>query len=112
MTTEHKRWAIGDFDTGGGPQEQTLITAGADRETIILSLLISNYSSSDDAAVTIEHEDGSSNSLFTINLNIPAGLSPMAIDSKIVLETGDVIKATSAIDDVSILASGQEISTA
>ena len=102
-----KRWNIANFGTGGTGSTQTLMTATADKETILLSLLISNYSSTDAANITVTHTDGT-DTLFEFKAAIPAGNSPLAIDSKIVLEPGDVISITSNIDDVAVLASGDE----
>lgn len=104
-----KRWTIDAFDVAGTPAvtKQTLLTAASAKETILLSLLISNYSTTNAANITYEHTDGT-NVLFTFNATIPAGNSPLAIDSKIVLEPGDKIDITSDIDKVSVIASGDE----
>ena len=104
-----KRWNIDSFDVDGSPAvtTQTLLTAAASVETILLSLFISNYSVVDDANITVEHTDGT-NVLFQFPLTIPAGSSPFALDSKWVLEPGDEIDVTSDIDEVSVLASGDE----
>ena len=102
-----KRWNIASFGTGGTGSTQTLMTATAGKETILLSLLISNYSTTTAANITVAHTDGTS-TIFQFKATIPAGNSPLAIDSKIVLEPADVISVTSNIDDVSVLASGDE----
>ena len=102
-----KRWAIANFGTGGTGSTQTLITASSGVETILLSLLISNYSNAEPATIVVDHTDGT-NTLFKFNVTLPQGNSPMAIDSKIVLEPGDVIQITSDIDEVSVIASGDE----
>ena len=102
-----KRWAIANFGTGGAGSTQTLMTATAAKETIILSLLISNYSDAEDANIVVDHTDGT-DTLFKFNVTLPQGNSPMAIDSKIVLEPADVISVTSDNDDVAVLASGDE----
>ena len=102
-----KRWYIANFGTGGTGSTQTLITASSGVETILLSLLISNYSDADDANIVVDHTDGT-DTLFKFNVTLPQGNSPMAIDSKIVLEPGDVIEVTSDIDEVSVIASGDE----
>lgn len=102
-----KRWAIHNFGTGGTGSTQTLMTAASAKETILLSLLFSNYSTADDAEIVYEHTDGT-NTLFKFVLTIPAGNSPVAIDSKLVLEPGDVISITSDIDEVSVIAGGDE----
>ena len=86
---------------------RTLLTAAASKETILLSLLFSNYSSADDATLTFTQTDGT-NDLFEFNLTSPAGNSPVAIDSKLVLEPADVITITSDIDEVSVIAGGDE----
>ena len=102
-----KRWAIHNFGTGGTGSTQTLLTAAASKETILLSLLFSNYSAADSATLTFTQTDGT-NDLFEFNLTIPAGNSPVAIDSKLVLEPADVITITSDIDEVSVIAGGDE----
>ena len=102
-----KRWNIANFGTGGTGSTQTLITASSGVETILLSLLISNYSDNEDANIVVDHTDGT-DTLFKFNVTLPQGNSPMAIDSKIVLEPGDVIEVTSNIDGVSVIASGDE----
>ena len=102
-----KRWNIANFGTGGTGSTQTLMTAAATKETILLSLMISNYSTTDAANITVTHTDGTS-TIFQFKAAIPSGNSPLAIDSKIVLEPADVISVTSDIDDVAVLASGDE----
>ena len=102
-----KRWAIANFGTGGTGSTQTLMTAEDTKKIIILSLLISNYSDAEDANIVVDHTDGT-DTLFKFNIALPQGNSPMAIDSKIVLEPGDVIQVTSDIDEVSVIASGDE----
>lgn len=87
--------------------EQTLMTATAAMETILLSLFISNYSTTYAARITCEHTDGTDN-LFEWVIDLSAAGSPFALDSKIVLEPGDVLKFTSTSPWVSILASGDE----
>ena len=84
-----------------------LMTAAAAMETFLFSLMLSNYSATDPANITVEITDGTNN-LFEFNVTIPQGNSPMAIDSSIVLEPSDVISVTSDIDEVSVLASGDE----
>jgi hypothetical protein len=86
---------------------QTLMTAGAAVETILLSLLISNYSTTDDANIVVEHTDGS-DTIFKWEIDLLYTDSPFALDSKIVLEPSDVIQVTSNNPDVSVLASGDE----
>jgi hypothetical protein len=86
---------------------QTLMTAGAAVETILLSLLISNYSTTSDANIVVEHTDGSNN-IFEWEIDLLYTDSPFALDSKIVLEPSDVIQVTSNNPDVSVLASGDE----
>lgn len=50
-----KSWSIASFD-GTLPETKTLVDSGANT-VILLSLLISNYSNADDAAITIERTD-------------------------------------------------------
>ena len=102
-----KRWAIANFGTGGTGSTQTLMTAAAAMETFLFSLMLSNYSATDPANITVEITDGTNN-LFEFTVAIPQGNSPMAIDSSIVLEPSDVISVTSDIDEVSVIASGDE----
>ena len=96
------RWYIYSFTS---PETKTLLTAETDKETIILSLLISNYSASNNANVTVTHTDGT-NTIFEWTLTIESGSSPFALDSKIVMEPGDEINVESDIDNLSVLASG------
>lgn len=84
---------------------QTLLTAEATKETILLSLLISNYSTTDNTNITVEHTDGSG-ALFKWAIDMFSTDSPFALDSKIVLEPSDVIQVTSDSPDVAVLASG------
>lgn len=101
-----KRWSIPAFDLGGGSTAtETLITAETGKETIILSLLIGNYSESADANVVVEHTDGV-DTIFKWEIDLLQTDSPFVLDSKIVLEPGDVIQVTSDNADVSVLASG------
>ena len=102
-----KRWNIASFTTDEYTETKTLLTATALKETILLSLFVSNYSATLDANVTVKHTDGT-NTLFEFPLVIPAGNSPFALDSMWVLEPADVITVTSDNDDVSVLASGDE----
>jgi len=84
-----------------------LLEATADKETILLSLLISNYSTDDDANIWVFHTDGS-NILFRWFVDILVDNSPFALDSKLVFEPGDKLLFMSAIDDVSVICSGDE----
>ena len=102
-----KRWSIANFGTEGSGSTQSLMTAEDTKKIIILSLLISNYSDAEPANIVVDHTDGT-NTLFKFNVTLPQGNSPMAIDSKVVLEPGDVIQITSDIDEVSVIASGDE----
>ncbi len=98
-----KRWAIAGFSA---PATTELMEAAVDKETVLLSLLVSNFGSVD-AEVTVEVTNGVS-TIYTMVFPIPAGSAAVAIDSKIVLEPGDTIDVTSDADDVSVLASGDE----
>jgi hypothetical protein len=86
-------------------KQETLVTAEIGKETIILSLLISNFSYTNDAKITIEHINGVT-TLFKYIIDLLATDSPFALDSKIVLDPSDAIKITSNNPDVSIIASG------
>lgn len=103
-----KRWAIADFGSGGTGSTQTLLTAAASKETMILSLLFANNSTTTDASVSYEHTDGTS-VIFSFSLIISPENSPVAIDSVLVASPGDVIRIVSNIDPVSVIASGDEI---
>ena len=105
-----KRWNIAEFDTvtAEGPHTKPLLTAADGAETILLSLLISNYSMAEDADIVVEHKDAADALLFKWMLRIAATSSPFALDSKLVVEPGDYITITSDIDAVSVMASGDE----
>lgn len=83
---------------------QTLLTAATDEETILLHMMINNYSS-DDASVTVEHTDGS-DTLFQYDLDLLSTDSPFSLDAKIVLEPSDTIQVTSDVPEVCVIASG------
>lgn len=122
-------WGWGDNDTlgsdtlyvrlvGSGPpgsstvqyfyeREETLLTAEVGKETIILSLLISNFSDTYDSRITVKHIEGTT-TMFEWFIDIVADNSPFALDSKFVIMTGDKIAFTSNSPFVSIIASGDE----
>jgi hypothetical protein len=77
-------------------------------ECILLSLLISNYSYENDANIWVFHTTSAGVVRFKWVLDIPVTNSPFALDSKIVLGDGDKIMVMSSIEDVSVLASGDE----
>lgn len=82
-----------------------IIEAEAAKETILLSLLISNYSHQNDARIWVFSTDGT-NIIFKWVLDILATSSPFALDSKIVMEPGDKLLIMADIEDVSAIASG------
>lgn len=88
-------------------EPQELIEASVDTETIFLSLLIANYSITADANIKIFHIDGT-DILFQWVIDILVTDSPFALDSKIVLEPGDKFLIMADIENVSVLASGDE----
>ncbi len=85
-----------------------LLEAQAEKETIFLSFLVANYSDADNANIRIMHKDSQGDIIFRWILDIPATNSPVALDSKIVLEPGDKIFVMSDVPEVAVLASGDE----
>ena len=104
-----KSWSIANFD-GAGTEvyiEKTLLEA--DGVTIILlSLLISNYSETDDAHIIVTRTDSFDEVKFKWELDIPATNSPFALDSKMVFVDGDKLKIETNNANVAIDASGDE----
>lgn len=88
-------------------KQENLLTAGVGKETILLSLLISNYSTINDANIKVVHINGI-NDIFRWEIDLLYSDSPFALDSKIVLEPNDIIKITSNNPEVSIIVSGDE----
>ena len=86
----------------------TLLTATSGLECILLSLLISNFSYTDDANICVYHMTSGGVVRFKWVLDIEASNSPFALDSKLVLNDGDMIKIMAGIEDVAVLASGDE----
>jgi hypothetical protein len=88
-------------------EPQELIVAAGGKETIFLSLLLANFSTTDDANIRIYHTDGT-DILFQWVIDILVTDSPFALDSKIILEPSDKFLIMSDIEKVSVLASGDE----
>ena len=86
----------------------TLLTAASGKECILLSLLISNISAMDDANIRVYHTTSTGVVRFKWMLDLPADNSPFALDSKIVMGDGDKLKIMADIEDVAVLASGDE----
>jgi hypothetical protein len=83
-----------------------VIEAESGKETILLSFLISNYSTTSDANVWFFQVDALNAVLFKGVLDISATNSPFALDSKIVLEPGDKLLVMADIEGVAAITSG------
>jgi hypothetical protein len=100
------RWFISNFPALG--TQYTLVEAQPDEETVIFSLLLSNYSATDAAEIEVEHTDTDGTTpIFQWILTKDSGESPTAIQAPIVLNPGDKMLFVSNNPDVSILASGE-----
>jgi hypothetical protein len=102
-----------DPDTKGGgyvkcSEPKTLLTATSGLECILLSLLISNYSYENDANIWVFHTTSAGVVRFKWVLDIPITNSPFALDSKLVMNEGDKLKIMVGIEDVAVIASGDE----
>lgn len=85
-----------------------LLTATQGLECILLSLLISNFSYTDNAQIWVLHTTSAGVTRFKWVLDIPATNSPFALDSKLVLNDGDKLKIMAGIEAVAAIASGDE----
>ncbi len=101
-----KSWSIDDFD-GTLPETKELLDSTTNT-IILLSLLVANNEAADTAEVTVERRGSDEAVKFTWTLTIPAGNSPVAIDSKMVFADGDKLAVTSDKANVSVDASGDE----
>jgi hypothetical protein len=101
-----KSWSILSF-TGTLPETKTLIDSGA-TTVKVQSLIIANYSTANDANITVERTDSADANKFKWELLIQKGNSPVALDSLIVLTGGDKLKITSDIQDVAVDANGSD----
>lgn len=100
------RWSIPEFPA---PEENlTLITAQQAKETILLSIIITNYSNENNSKIEVTHKDINNNIILKWKLDLLVTDSPFVLDSKIVLNGGDTISVKSNITEVSVLASGDE----
>lgn len=84
-----------------------VLSAALNKETVSLSLLISNYSSTEGANIWIFQTDGT-NILFKWYLSILQGDSPFALDSRMVFNSSDQLLIMSDVEDVSIIINGDE----
>ncbi len=100
-----KSWSITNFD-GDLPETKELLDSSTNT-IILLSLLIAN-NSGEDVDITVERRGSDEVVKFTWMLEIPAGNSPVALDSKMVFESGDKLTVTSNKENVSVDASGDE----
>jgi hypothetical protein len=85
-----------------------LMQATSGLECILLSLLISNYSYENDANIWVFHTTSAGVVRFKWVLDIPATNSPFALDSKLVMNEGDKLKIMAGIEEVAVIASGDE----
>jgi hypothetical protein len=86
----------------------TLLTATTGVECILLSLLISNFSYENDANIWVLHTTSAGVVRFKWVLDLPATNSPFALDSKLVMNEGDKLKIMAGIEEVAVIASGDE----
>ena len=103
-----KSWSISSFPgaTSEAPVELAVLQAPFGKVVITLSLLVSNYGETG-ASITVRRKDGSTEK-FKWLLAIPAGNSPFAFDSKIVLQGGDILSVESTSPDVAVDLNGNE----
>jgi hypothetical protein len=85
-----------------------LMQATSGLECILLSLLISNYSYENDANIWVFHTTSAGVVRFKWVLDLPATNSPFALDSKLVMNEGDKLKIMAGIEEVAVIASGDE----
>ena len=98
-----RRWYIDNFPASGTDYE--LLEAEPEKETVLLSLIVSNYSTSGIARIEVKYLEGATTGLYWY-LDMPVGNAPFALDSKMVFEPGDKITIKSDNTDVSVWASG------
>ncbi len=101
-----KSWSIDDFD-GTLPETKELLDSTTNT-ILLLSLLIANNEAADTAEITVQRLSDTDAVLFEWTLTIPSSNSPVAIDSKMVFDDGDKLVVTSAKENVSVDASGDE----
>lgn len=94
MANTFKRYASRDVGTSAATVGS--YTVGASTQTTLIGLTVANKTASV-IAVDIIHNDGSNDTYVVKGAPVPAGGSLVAVggDQKIVLETGDSIKAVS-----------------
>lgn len=85
-----------------------VMQVSADVSCFLLSMLVSNFSQTDDANIWIYHTDASDVIKFKWVIDLLATNSPFALDSTIVLEAQDKIKIMASIEDVAMYISGDE----
>lgn len=105
-----KSWSIYEF-TGasvGSPVTTTLLSSSVDTSIIVISLVLSNYSTTEEANITVSRTDISNTVKFKWKITIPALNSPVSLDSKIAFINGDKLKITSDAVEVGVDASGDE----
>ena len=101
-----ERHTISGFTTSGTTETKTLITATAD--TLILSMIFSN-SELADAEISVVHKDNTDAEIFKYALGLAVTGSPIALDSKVLLKSGDKVEITSNKDNVAIFATAVEV---
>jgi len=100
-----KSWGIASFTVDTWTQ---LVEGQAGEETVLFSLLLTNYSTADEANFDVRHyaADGT-----TVNfqwvLAKAVGETPTAIQAPIVVPPGGKIEVKCDIADASVLASGE-----
>jgi len=103
-------WSIASFpnaDPGTSTTETLELLDSATNTIILLSLIIANNDAAA-AAVTVQRLSSADAVKMQWSLSIPAGNSPVAIDSKMVFAGGDKLAVISDRKNVTVDASGDE----
>ena len=100
-----KSWGIASFTADTWTE---LLVGQAGEETVIMSLLLSNYSTEDDANFDVRHyaADGTTVN-FQWALAKAIGETPTALQAPIVVPAGGKIEVKCDIADAAVLASGE-----
>ena len=101
-----KRWAA-TVTSGTVDTDIDLIEAQVGEETVVFSILVSNYSG-EDTNIYVTHTDTDGTTpIFEWGLIKASDESPTAITSAVVLEAGDKLMFRADKSGVSMLASGE-----
>ena len=97
-----KRWYIDSF-----PDRDTqydLLEAEAEKETIVLSIVVSNYSS-ENITAWVRYMVGTTEAMKWL-IHLDQDSAPFALDTKMVFTPGDKITVETSHADVAVWASG------